>query len=229
MLKSWTNNSYHGGSDAGVANNSLALTKSVFIKKDWDVITKAVKTGVISGVNYWVWTFDSDNTTVAKKEVEFAPAELWRKYIIDVVGQTITFSGPLVTSNVVNLKVNDVAMTAETFATDNATTLTAIAAQMVTDFDSVVAATSDGTDTITVYGTWLNASTVISDVLVTLGAGQVTATVAPLSIATTDEWDYYDIYTEDTIDGATNSASTGQVQLKRAIWTQKWEFVIANK
>jgi hypothetical protein len=44
-------------------------------------------------------------------------------------------------------------MTAETFATDNATTLTAIAAQMVTDFDSVAAATSDGTDTITVYGT----------------------------------------------------------------------------
>jgi hypothetical protein len=100
---------------------------------------------------------------------------------------------------------------------------------MVTDFDSVAAATSDGTDTITVYGTWVNASTIISDVVVTLGAGQVEATIAPLSIANTDEWDFYDIYTEDTIDGATNSSSTGQVQLIRAIWTNKWEFVIANK
>jgi len=228
MLKSWTNNSYHGGSDVGVADDSLVLTKSVFIKKLADVITKAVAAGVISGVNYTVWTFASDNTTVAKKEVEFAPTELWRRYILDIVGQTITFSGDLVTANVVDMDVNGVAMTSETFATDNATTLTAIAAQLVTDFDEISSAVSDGTDTITVYALGLNASVVITDVLVTLGAWQVTATVAPVTIASTDEGKFYDIIREDAVNWESAHATSGQLKLFRAIGTTKWEFTIAN-
>lgn len=228
-VKAWTNNSYHGGSDSGVGANSLSLTSNVFILKTGNVISKAVATWVISGVNYTTETFASDNQTVAQKEVEFAPANLWRRYIVDVTWQTITFDADLVTSNVVNLKVNGVAMTAETFDTDNATTMAAIAAQLVTDFPTVIAsASSNGTDTITVVPVALNNSVVITEVVVTLGASQATATVAPQSIATSDELDYYDLEREDAVDGATNSATSGQVQLVRAISAQKWEFLIAN-
>jgi len=228
-VKAWTNNSYHGGSDAGIAANSLSLSTNVFINKAADIITKAVAAGVISGVNYSVGTFASDNESVGLKEIEFAPADLGRRYIVDVIGQTIIFDADLVTSNVVDLDVNGVAMTSETFVDTNANLLTAIAAQIVTDFDEVVAAASDGTHTITVYPTaGLNGTVVITDVLVTLGSGQAVATVAPLTIANTDEGKFYDIYRDDVIDWATAHSTSGQVKLVRAIWASKWEFTIAN-
>jgi hypothetical protein len=95
---------------------------------------------------------------------------------ISLAGQSVvTFSGNLVTSNVVNAKINGVAINPVTFATDNATTMAAIA-EAIETADPGVEATVTSANVLTVKG--LNQASVITDVVVTLGAGQATATVA---------------------------------------------------
>lgn len=51
---------------------------------------------------------------------------------------TITFDADLVTSNTIDMDVNSVAMTQETFDTDHATTMANIAAQLVADFPLLI-------------------------------------------------------------------------------------------
>ena len=97
----------------------------------------------------------------------------------------IVFSGDLVTSNVINLKVNAAAMAPVTFSADNLTTMglivTAIKA-IAGVANALLDATDTANHTIIVYSTdGLNC--LVTDVLVTLGAGQVTATV---TTSTTD-------------------------------------------
>lgn len=85
---------------------------------------------------------------------------------------TIVFAGDLITANVVNLKVNGVAMAPVTFITDNATTLAAIVTAIKL-LAPVANATTDGVHTIVVYSKD-GLDCVVTDILVTLGATQTT-------------------------------------------------------
>jgi len=85
---------------------------------------------------------------------------------------TILFAGDLITANVVNLKVNGVAMAPVTFNTTNAATLADIVTALKA-MASVGNATTDGVHTIVVYGKdGLDA--LVTDIIVTLGTTQTT-------------------------------------------------------
>ena len=88
---------------------------------------------------------------------------------------SLNFVGDLVTSNVVNLKVNGSAISAVTFATDHATTMGLITAQIALKTTYVSSATVGTARQIIVKG--LDATDVlITDIVVTAGAGQTTGT-----------------------------------------------------
>ncbi|MES2200665.1 MAG: hypothetical protein V4498_00275 [candidate division FCPU426 bacterium] len=91
----------------------------------------------------------------------------------------LTFSGPLVTSNVINGTVNGVALTPITFAVDSATTLGAIKDAVVAALAGLgTAITATGVvsgNTIRITRTTVNTSVALTAFVVTLGAGQVTA------------------------------------------------------
>ena len=90
---------------------------------------------------------------------------------------TLTFDGVLVTSNVIDMDVDGVAMTSVTFATSHAATMAAIAAQLVSDFPAKI-------QTVVVDGNTLeiiaqaSINVIIDGIVVTLGAGQALGTWA---------------------------------------------------
>ncbi len=91
----------------------------------------------------------------------------------------LTFSGPLVASNVINGTVNGVALSPITFASDSATTLAAIGAAIVAALaglgTAITAAYVVSGNTIRITRTTVNTSVALTAFVVTLGAGQVTA------------------------------------------------------
>lgn len=89
--------------------------------------------------------------------------------------QTVVFSGALITANVVNGSVNGTSLTPTTFATDNATTLAAIATKIEAHPD-VETAVSNGTNTITVTSV-TDKTVVLANFVVTLGASQATIVI----------------------------------------------------
>jgi len=91
--------------------------------------------------------------------------------------QTLVFSADLVTSNKINGKVGGVSISEITFASDNATTLAAIAAAILAANANVLSAVSDGTHTITVTTLQDVADQDLTDFVVTLGASQATAAI----------------------------------------------------
>lgn len=84
---------------------------------------------------------------------------------------TLTFSGALVASNVINGKVNGVAIAPVTYASSSADTMTAIA-NAIEDIDGVVSATVNSTVITIVMDNETPAN--VSDWVVTLGVGQAT-------------------------------------------------------
>jgi hypothetical protein len=91
--------------------------------------------------------------------------------------QTIVFSGALITGNIVNGSVDDVALTPVPFNTSNAQTLTDLATAIQATA-GVATATSNGVDTITVTSQTAGVPTILAGFLVTAGATQATATIA---------------------------------------------------
>lgn len=85
---------------------------------------------------------------------------------------TLVFSADLITSNVVTVTIDGTTIT-ETYATSNAATLTALAAQ-IQALASVATAVSDGTHTITITAATAGASISVGTAVVTLGASQAT-------------------------------------------------------
>ena len=75
-----TQDNYDIDSNKGIGEDSLVLTGKHFVLKADGVVSKAVATGVISGVNYTEATFASDNESVAKAKVEFEPAATKNRY-----------------------------------------------------------------------------------------------------------------------------------------------------
>lgn len=101
--------------------------------------------------------------------------------------QTITFSAEFVTANVINLKIDGVAMTPITFVDTHANMMTAIAAQILLDFPQIDTCTKAG-NVITITGANIGVDFIVSDVIVTLGATRPTAVIAETiaSIANTE-------------------------------------------
>ena len=216
MPKIFQPNSYGGPNVNGVAANNLVITSQDFVKKTTGVIAKAAAGDTIVGLSDTQKTFASDNQTVAMAEVEYSDYMTTTRYILPVAGETITFSGALVTSNVINLKVNGTAMTPVTYATSDANTLGLIASQLVSQFPTLIASASAGTNSVKVTPVVNNGSVTITNIVVTLGAGQATGTVANNILAYTDEGKFYDITTGgQALDYHTAHASSGQLLLRR--------------
>lgn len=218
MVKLFKPNAYKAQNIDWVGKNSEAIKSSEFVSKASWVVSKTVAGGTIEGLSLTEKTFASDNQTVAKDTVVYELPTSDTLYEIPVSWETITFSWALVTSNVINLKVNGTAMTQVAFDTNDATTLAAIATQLVTDFPTLIASASAGTNSVKVTPVTTNSSVSITNVVVTWGAWQATATVSLNTIAYTDEGKFYDLTTTgQSINYHTAHASSGQVLLKRAI------------
>lgn len=101
---------------------------------------------------------------------------------------TIVRSAWFVASNVINLKVNWVAMTPVVYATSSANTLSLIAAQILSQFSSVIQSSPVVWSNILVTPkAWVNV--VITDIVVTLWASQPTWTLTFLTQVTSSELD----------------------------------------
>ncbi len=228
MAKIFNPNAYNDEIENGVGKNSLVITSSDFVTKASGVVDKALATEDLRGISATKQTFASDNQTVALAEVLYTPNYTNFKIEVPVVWEVLTFSGDLVTSNVIDLNVNGVAMSSVTFASDNATTLALIATQLET-FSEIETATAVGwSDLINITpATTTNDGVVITDIVVTLGAGQVTWVMTESTLVYTDEDDYYDITTgSHSLDYHTAHASSGQVQLYRSI--ESWTFGVVK-
>lgn len=101
--------------------------------------------------------------------------------------QTLVFSGALVTGNVVDGELNGAAITSVPFNTDNATTLSDLAAEIQLNA-YVETAVSNGTDTITITSV-VDQEVAVTNFVVTGGASQATALVTETQslIASTDK------------------------------------------
>lgn len=208
-------NAYAGEQWSWVGKNSLAITSGDFVTKAVGVVDKAIAWEDIYGLSKEKTTYSSDNQTVAKARCEYNL--LWSKDKIElpVSGQTITFSGALVTSNAINLSVNGTAMTEVDFDTSDATTLAAIATQLTTDFPTLIASASAWTNSVLLTPVTNNNSVAITGIVVTAWAWQATWTVANDTIAFTDEEKYADIATGgQALDYHTLHASSGQVRIR---------------
>lgn len=226
-------NEYEQFNKENIAYNSLTTTQ-------WMALKLAPWTGFVQKAGVWdtiVWvantaqTFDSDNQTVAMSTVKYLPKNDNITYKIPVVWVVLTFAGALIASNTVNLKVAWTSMTQETFDTDNNTTLDNIAAQLVTDFPTLIAsAVRSGTRSVIINPIWLNSSVAITNIVVAAGSSQTTWSVADSVVLNADVWDYFDITaTNQYVTYSTKSTSTWQLRLESVLNGWKyWEFTIAN-
>jgi len=121
---------------------------------------------------------------------------------------TLVFSATLVTSNEINGKVNGVAISATTFATSNAVTLAALATTLQAHA-SILTATSNGTNTITVT-TEAYQEISLTDFVVTLGASQPTIVVTE-TVEQADE-----IRSYASIDAVSEDFDTSDAEYKKA-------------
>lgn len=111
--------------------------------------------------------------------------------------ENIVFTGDFITGNVINLLVNGVALSATTFATDSATTLAAVATKIALQPNIASAVATEASHSILVTGTSGHA-VVITGILVTSGASQVTGTATASS---TDTYFGQPIYDPTAVSG----------------------------
>jgi len=106
--------------------------------------------------------------------------KLHQEFEVDDLKGTITFDADLVTSNVVNGRVNGVAISAVTFGTDHDTTMDLLVAALeaLDSVDSVSLTDATNNRQLTVYAADPSEIFVLSDWAVTAGAGQAGVTVA---------------------------------------------------
>jgi len=90
---------------------------------------------------------------------------------------TITFAGALIASNVVNMKVNGNSLTPVTYNTSDNHTLDLLAAEIQAS-SGISYAARTATHVITVYPSNAAGLASLTDIVVTLGASQTTATVS---------------------------------------------------
>lgn len=202
------------GTESGVVKNSEVFDSSHFLTRASSVLKKTANGENIVGISQTKIAAASNNETVAKARANYLPVNDLTKFLIPVAGETITFSANFVTGNVINLEINGVAATATTFATDHATTIAALATKIASEFSSVVYSASAAGNVITVTPRDANSTVTISNIVVTLGASQPTATVAELTIVQADVGKFYGLATGGQAAIYTSAhASVGKVQL----------------
>jgi len=124
--------------------------------------------------------------------------------------QTLTWSGVLVSLNVINGKVGGIAIAPVTFTTDHATTMQLICDAILLANSDVLTCTFTGN--IITMTTKLDAGDEdLSDWVVTLGAGQVTATIA--ETATSVHTDNIGRIRSDSDSSTATVAPTGTVRV----------------
>lgn len=222
-------NAYDRGLSYKTASNSLAALVGDFLKLTGGSFIQLAGAGdTIEGVSVTKKTFDSDNQTVAKDQIAYKPKEQANTYKVPVSGTSLVFAGALVSSNTINLKVNGVAMTQETFDTNNDTTLDNIAAQLVTDFPTVIAsAARSGTRTIIIETVGDASTVVLTNIVVAAGASQTTGSQVDL-IGESDVGKFYDINATQFVKASTEHATSGQLRLEKYLSASLCEFSIAN-
>lgn len=202
------------GTESGVVKNSEVFDSSHFLTRASGVLKKTANAENIVGISQTKITAAANNETVAKARATYLPVNDLTKFLIPVCGETITFSDVLVTSNVINFRINGVAATATTFATDHNTTMAALATKIATEFSSVVYSASAAGNVITVIPRESNAAVRITNVVVTLGASQATATIANLAVVQADIGKFYGLATGGQgVIYTSAHASAGKVQL----------------
>ena len=233
-----TSNAYTVYNNTIIGKNSLAVTVGMFLKQTTFYCDKAAAGDTIMGVSASAKTFASDNQTVAKDSALYLPTDIVanvstqeQTFEVPVWGDILTFSAALVTSNVINMKVNGVSLTQITFSTDDNTTLGLIGAQLVTDFPTLfqwyVAATA--THTVKMITLVPPSQIVFSNIAVTAGASQATCAATNFAITNADEGKYYDIATwNQNVDYTTASTTTGQLRLVHMLSGILGEFAVVN-
>jgi len=223
-------NTYKNGDISAIGWNSVAFIFRDFVTKSGGYLVKATAGSVIDWTAKETVTMAADNTTVAKAKVVYEPPKAGTTLDIPVIGQKITFAWAIVADNVINLKVNGVAMTPVTYAVGNDETLEAIATQLETDFPTIIySATRTTTRIIEIVPYGLQDSVVISDIVVTLGGGQTTGVASNNVLAQADEGKFYDISTvTHYVNLLTAHATSGQVKLEKFISSTKGKFSIQN-
>lgn len=223
-------NSYEGGDVSAIGTNSVAFTKKDLVSMSGGFLIKAVAGWAIEWVCKQTLTMAADNQTSAQVEVPYEEQKEQTTYEIEAVWQVLLFDADLVASNTINLDVNGVAMTEVTFDTDTATTCAAIAAQLVTDFGSVIDATtaSDWDRTINIVPVWADSTVVVTDIVVAAGASQADGAVTDTALAQTDEGKYFDITSGQKVSAVTAHATSWQLRMVKFVGTGNSEYQIVN-
>lgn len=225
-------NGYTSGLSSKVMANSIVIAEGTALKLTGGNYLEIAAAGdTIEGISLTLATAASDNITNALAQAVYVPAtDTTAWYTCGVQGTSIVFVGNFVTSNSITMTVNGVSMTPVVFATDNATTLAAIATQLNTQFSSVLGTvTASGAHTLIIPTVGVRSSVTIAGIAVTLGASQTTGAVTEL-ISASDVGKFYDITTTtQLIDATTESTSTGQVRLEIFNNTSSGVFSIQNK
>lgn len=216
LVNAYKINSYDNFFDEKIAKNSLTVAPNTFVKLASGFIDIASASDNIYGVATTDKTFSSTNQTVAVDTVKYRPIDALDQYTLPVLGETITFVGDLITDNVVNLKVNGVAMTPVAFNSSNSQTLTDLAAQLVTDFPTVIAAAAAGTRMIKIEPITNNTNVVVTNIVVTAWSSQTTWTVANNVLTAANVGSYADIQsaTNQGLDYFTVNATASGLALK---------------
>lgn len=111
--------------------------------------------------------------------------DVYVRYVGKAQRQLITLDIDLESSNTIDLKIDGVSMTTETFNSTHDITMTAIAAQIVTDFSQIATATSSGR-VITITAAVRGVEFVIADFLVAAGSNQAVGTISQTIAAVVD-------------------------------------------
>lgn len=209
--------------------NSTTLYDGEFVSKVGWYIVKTTPWVDIEWIKAWEQTFASNNQTLDKFKAEYVEKDEYTEFDVNAVWATVVFAWDLITDNTINMDVNWVAITQVTFTTDHATTMWLIATELET-FAEIASVTVWWTWNRTLYITPANTDTLLIDsIVVAAWVSQTTWTFSELSITVADEWKYYDITTwTQYADINTESASTWQLKLVKALNTKRWVFNVVN-
>ena len=229
MVKvAWLRITNNKGFDSGIAKNSTVIANNDLLKSTQGTGVEVAGTGdTIVGVSVSSFTADSDNFTVDQKRALYTPTDALDEVLMDVVGGVaLTFDAALVASNTINMTVNGTAMTQITYATSNDATLDAIAAQLVSQFPTIIKYATRTTTRIISITPVAGATVTLGSIVVAAGASQ--AAGAQTSVFTAaDEDKFYDI-TTGGVSVATESTTTGQLRLNKYNSIDSGWFAIVN-
>lgn len=216
------------GYKTDIVKNSATIAPNDILKYTaWTGAEAAGAGDTIIGVSAGAVVADSDNFTVDMTRVEYTPAEALDEVLMDVVGGVaLTFDAALVASNTIDMDVNGTAMTQITYASSNDATLEAIAAQLLSDFPTIIKYATRTTTRIISLTPQDGQVITLTNIVVAAGASQANGAQSTV-FTVADEGKYYDI-TTGGVSVATEHASSWQMKLNRWISLSNGWFSIVN-